>query len=60
MTLEKISEKTQQPPILVFEGFVLRPFDGWHLWLESPDGEGTTIRKAELLGLIVNMFKRNF
>jgi hypothetical protein len=57
---ESLPEKCSQPPILEFEGFVLRPFDGWHLWLENPHGEGTTIMKAEFLGTLVNLFERNF
>lgn len=58
--MEKLSEKCTQPPIMEFEGFILRPFDGWHLWLEHPSGEGTTIRKDMVLGWLVRMFKENF
>lgn len=36
---ESLPEKCIQPPIMEFEGFILRPFDGWHLWFENPDGE---------------------
>lgn len=57
---EKLSEKCNQPPILEFEGFILRPFDGWHLWFENPHGEGTAVRKAEFLGTLVKLFEENF
>jgi hypothetical protein len=57
---EPLSDKCSKPPIMEFEGFVLRPFDGWHLWFENPEGEGTTIRRAEFLGTLVQLFKRNF
>lgn len=57
---EKLSAKCNQNPIMEFEGFVLRPFDGWHLFLESPEGEGTTIMRAEFLATLVKLFERNF
>lgn len=57
---ESLSEKCSKPPILEFEGFVLRPFDGWYLWLEHPSGEGTTIMKAEFLGTLAKLFESNF
>lgn len=57
---ESLSAKCNQPPILEFEGFVVRPFDGWHLWLENPHGEGTTIQKAVFLGALIRLFKDNF
>lgn len=58
--MKKLSELCSQPPILEFEGFVLRPFDGWHLYLEHPSGEGTTILRAEFLGTLIKLFERNF
>lgn len=58
--LESLPEKCSQPPILEFEGFIIRPFDGWHLWMENPDGEGTTIRRDEFLGTLVKLWKRSF
>lgn len=51
---------TQEPIILEFEGFVVCPFDGWYLWMENPDGEGTQIRKAEFLGTLIKLFEKNF
>lgn len=57
---QSIVEATSKPPILEFEGFIIRPFDGWNLWMESPSGEGTQIRKAEFLGTLVKLFERNF
>lgn len=57
---ESLSEKCNQSPILEFEGFILRPFDGWHLFLENPIGEGTTIQRAEFLATLIKLFKRNF
>lgn len=60
MNNESLPEKCNQPPIMEFEGFILRPFDGWNLWLENPDGEGTTIQKAKFLGLLVRLFKETF
>lgn len=60
MNKECLSQKCTQPPILEFEGFVIRPFDGWHLWLEHPSGEATQVRRAELLGALIKLFERNF
>lgn len=67
MTIEQKIEADQplpdlcsKPPIMEFEGFILRPFDGWHLWLEHPSGEGTTIRKAEFLGWLIRLFEEKF
>lgn len=57
---ESLLDKCSKSPIMEFEGFVLRPFDGWHLFLESPTGEGTTIRRAEFLATLVKLFERNF
>lgn len=57
---ESLADKCSQPPILEFEGFVIRPFDGWHLWMEHPSGEGTTIQKAVFLGALIQLFKRSF
>lgn len=60
MDNKSLPEMCNQPPILEFEGFILRPFDGWHLWLENPHGEGTTIQKAVFLGTLVKLFKDTF
>lgn len=57
---KSILELTSQPPILEFEGFIVRPFDGWNLWLEHPSGEGTTIQKAVFLATLAKLFKANF
>lgn len=60
MGKKSLPETCSQKPIMEFEGFILRPFDGWHLWLENPSGEGTTIRKAEFLGWLIKLFKEKF
>lgn len=60
MESENLLDKCSQPPILEFEGFMLRPFDGWTLWLENPSGEGTTIRKMEFLITLDKLFKKHF
>lgn len=63
MSIDKpksIIEATNQKPIFEFEGFIIRPFDGWHLWMENPSGEGTQIRRDEFLGMLVKLFKRSF
>ena len=60
LTDGSLSALCNQPPIMEFEGFVLRPFDGWHLWLENSHGEGTQVRRAEFLNLIAKLFKRCF
>lgn len=58
---KSILEVTSQEPIICeFEGFIIRPFDGWHLWMESPGGDGTQIRKAEFLGTLSKLFEKNF
>jgi len=58
--MESLTDKCSQPPLFEFEGFIVRPFDGWQLWMENESGEGTTISKVEFLGLLVKLFKRNF
>jgi len=55
--VKSIHEMVNQSPIMEFEGFVLRPFDGWHLWFEHPDGSGTTLRKDIFLGKLISLFK---
>ena len=40
---QRLTDKFNQKPILEFEGFVIRPFDGWSLWFEAPSGEGTQV-----------------
>lgn len=57
---KKLSELCTQEPIMEFEGFILRPFDEWHLYLENPHGEGTAIQKAVFLGWLVRLFKETF
>lgn len=57
---KKLSELLNQPPLMEFEGFVIRPLDGWHLYMENPSGEGTQISRAEFLGTLIQLFKRNF
>lgn len=54
---KRLSVLCDQEPIAEFEGFILRPFDEWNLWIENPLGEGMTIRKAEVLGFLVKLFK---
>jgi len=58
--LESINDKLNQPPILEFEGFITRPFDGWHLWFEHPSGEGTTLRRIDFLACLAKLFKEKF
>ena len=58
--MKKLSELCDQPPLLEFEGFVIRPFDGWNLFMENPEGEGTTIMRAEFLATLIKLFERNF
>lgn len=60
MDKESLPDKCSKPPILEFEGFIIRPFDGWHLWMENPHGEGTQIRKDMFLGTLIKLFERNF
>lgn len=55
--LPSIHDKMNQPPILEFEGFIIRPFDGWHLYFEHPDGSGTQLRKDVFLGWLLRLFK---
>lgn len=57
--MKSIVDHCNQPPILEFEGFILRPLDGWHLFLEHPDGSGTSIKKAVFLGTLVKLFNEN-
>ncbi|HEY5236598.1 MAG TPA: hypothetical protein VIJ14_10495 [Rhabdochlamydiaceae bacterium] len=58
--LERLSDQCNQEMLLEFEGFVIRKFDGWHLWLENPDGEGCTVRKSHFLNILANLFDESF
>ncbi len=60
MESESLSEKCSQPPLLEFEGFVIRPFDGWRVWMENPDGEGTSINKVVFLAWLRRLFEKHF
>lgn len=55
--MEKLSEKCTQPPLFEFEWYTVRPFDGWHLWIER-NGEGMTIRKAEFIAVLEKFFEK--
>lgn len=57
---EKLSDKCNQPPILEFEGFVIRPFDGHSLFMEHPNGEGTQVSRMELLLTLTALFQVKF
>lgn len=58
---KKLSELCNQPPLLNFDGFyIIRPFDGWHIWLENSHGEGCTIRKQEFLNVLHTLFQKHF
>jgi hypothetical protein len=58
--LPSIHDKLNHPPILEFEGFVIRPLDGWNLWFEHSSGEGTQIRRIEFLACLIKLFKEKF
>ncbi len=59
--MKPLSELTSQAPILDFEGwFIIRPFDGWDVWMENSSGEGCTVSKAEFLSTLAKLFERNF
>lgn len=58
--LESLADKCNQKSILEFEGFIIRPYDGWNLFIENPSGEGTTIRKDVFLGTLIKLFDNNF
>lgn len=60
LVTERLSDKCNQDPILEFEGFVIRPFNYCHLFMENPDGEGTQISKIEFLVTLKKLFERNF
>lgn len=53
-------ELCNQPPLMEFEGFVIRPFDGWTLWFEAPSGEGTQIRRDVFLVMLAKLFRETF
>jgi hypothetical protein len=57
---QSINDHLNQTPILEFEGFVIRPLDGWHLFMENPSGEGTSIRRDVFLGTLCKLFEDNF
>lgn len=58
---ESIVAKCTQPPLMEFDGFyTIRPFDGFHLWIENCHGEGTTVTKLDFLAALNSLFERNF
>jgi hypothetical protein len=59
-TPESLPDKCSKAPIMEFEGFIIRPFDGWHFWFENPSGEGTTLRKAMFLAALDKLFEKTF
>lgn len=44
--------------IAKIEWFSLYLWDGHHFWLEMDGGEGMTVAKAEIMGLLANIWKR--
>lgn len=60
MENKPLSELCNQPPLMVFEDFVIRPFDGHTLWFEHPSGEGTQLRRDVFLGVLIKLFKETF
>lgn len=58
---EKLSKKCNQAVLFDLDGFIrIRKFDGWHFWLENAHGEGTQVRKQELLNVLQKLFERLF
>jgi hypothetical protein len=57
---ESLSDKCNQPPIMRFEWWTLRPFDGHNLWLEMDGGEGMQFPKALLMGFLSKLWKERF
>lgn len=55
--MKSIHDILDKPPIFKFEGFIIRPLDGWNVWFEHPDGSGTSLRKAVLLGWLKRLFE---
>jgi len=55
--VKSLTELATQKPIGEFEGYKLRPFDGHHVWIENPEGEGMTITKMEVMGFLVKFFR---
>lgn len=58
--MKSIVDQCNGPVIMEFEGFIIRKFDGWHLWFEHPSGEGTTTRKTEFIGALMKLFEEKF
>lgn len=57
---ESIVDVCSKPPLIEYEGFIVRPLDGHNLFMENPLGEGTTIRRIEFLVMLQKLFDRNF
>ncbi len=55
-----ISSISEQMPLFEFEGFIIKEFDGWNMWMENPCGEGTTISKIAFKNILDKIFKENF
>lgn len=44
--------------IAKIEWFSLYEYDGWHFWLEMDGGEGMTVPKVEIMGLLAKIWSR--
>ncbi len=55
-----VTSISEQGPLFEFEGFVIKEYDGWNMWIENPKGEGTTIPKLKFLNILDKIFKDNF
>jgi len=58
--MKNLSDLCNQKPIFEFEGFIIRPFDEWNLFIENPQGDGAQISKQYFLVWLVRLFNENF
>lgn len=56
----RISSISHQPFLFEFQGFAIKEYDGWNMWMENPKGEGTTIPKIKFLNIMKKIFDDNF
>lgn len=55
-----INSISKQESLFEFEGFVIKKYDGWNMWIENSNGEGTTIHKLKFKNILNKLFKDNF
>lgn len=58
--LQPMPSTEQEPCFELFPYFKIRPFDGWHIWLENYSGEGMAVRKAIFVNILQKFWDKEY